>query len=534
MFAQEFSFFYSTLLSFIGFFLFGSLGLFLFRYWALASANKEAQELLSDAKEDLALVELDLKEKTTELEQEIFSPHEQSLQKTETQITEKLTLAEEKKQLLEKTKTELDTQYREGQSKVDKYNNIVLQKKQSLDGLATQKVSLTHDLTNELAKKSSHSSEELIDHLKQQEIQHWQSYFQKWILDFERYTQQHSDLIAKKYLNRMLSRFHRPYCSERGIPAVYFNPEKSYQRQILCDPNGNNQKTISKVTGCDILIEADQDFIAIGGFDPVRREYARRLLEKCLKERSELTPAKIENYATQIRKELFSQIKRDGDLLAKELGLQGLHVEIRKMMGSLRYRYSFTQNQYYHCAEVGWLSGLMASELGDIDFKKARRSGLLHDLGKAMDHEFDGGHAVIGAQFIEKWGESADVVHAVRAHHYDETPSTHLAYAVIASDAVSGARPGVRRSTVETYTQKINDLENIALSFKGVYDCIVLNGGRECRIKVDSHILDDLKTAEVAKLISEKIESELSYPGQIKIVVVRETVSVESKSPRHN
>jgi ribonucrease Y len=196
------------------------------------------------------------------------------------------------------------------------------------------------------------------------------------------------------------------------------------------------------------------------------------------------------------------------------------------MMGALRYRYSFAQNQHFHCAEVGYLCGLLASEIG-VDSKDGRRSGLLHDIGKAMDHSKEGGHAVIGAEFIEQHGEKAPIVHAVRAHHFDETPSSDLAYLVIAADAISGSRPGARRSTGDSYSQKIADLQKIGDSFEGVLATYILSAGREVRVIVDSERIDDHKALELSKLIARKIEEECSYPGLIKLTVVRETQAVE-------
>ena len=198
------------------------------------------------------------------------------------------------------------------------------------------------------------------------------------------------------------------------------------------------------------------------------------------------------------------------------------------MMGSLRFRYSFTQNQYFHCAEVGWLCGLLAAELRGVDIKKARRSGVLHDLGKAMDHELEGGHAVIGADFILKRNEAPDIVHAVKSHHYDEQPSSDMAFLVIAADAISGARPGARRSTIESYNQKVTELEAIARSFEGVTDCYILSGGREVRVLVNSRKVDDQSALKMSQQMAEKIETECNYPGQIKVVIVRETLVNET------
>ena len=335
------------------------------------------------------------------------------------------------------------------------------------------------------------------------------------------------DTYAKKYLDIAYDRFARPYCPERGISGVFFPDPQS--RKSFADPKVI--KAIEDSCGCDIIIEEQNEMIGVAGYDPVRRELTRRTLERLLREKKMLTPESVTRIAEQQKKELFNQIRNDGDQIARELRLDNLHPEIRKMMGSLRFRYSFTQNQYFHCGEVGWLCGLLASELGEST-TKARRSGLLHDIGKSMDHNMDGGHAMIGADFIEKRGEAADIVHNVRAHHYDVQPSTELAFLVIAADAISGARPGARRSTIESYNQKVTELQDIAHSFEGVLDCLVLSGGRECRVLVNGKKINDLEALEISKKIAHRIEEECNYPGQIKVVVVRETVINETTQSR--
>ena len=236
--------------------------------------------------------------------------------------------------------------------------------------------------------------------------------------------------------------------------------------------------------------------------------------------------ASIERLVSKSKKQLFKKIRTDGNRLAKELDLKGLHPEIRNMMGALRYRYSFSQNQHFHCAEVGWLCGLLSSEI-QLDVRRGRRAGMLHDLGKAMDHSIDGGHAVIGADFIDKHGEKEDVVHAVRAHHYDETPSSDLAYLVIAADAISGARPGARRSTAESYMHKMHELERIGSSMPGVLQTFILSAGREVRVMVDANKIDDQQSMELSQELAKKIEEDMVYPGTIRVTVVRETLAVE-------
>lgn len=328
---------------------------------------------------------------------------------------------------------------------------------------------------------------------------------------------------AKRILQVALSRFPRPYCSERGIGNVDFPNQEVKDRTL--GPDRKFLKALEKAVGVDISINEQYQSATILGYDPVRRELGRMVLERMLQDKN-LSEARIDQLMQNCKKDLFKKIINDGNRIARELKLEGLSEEIRHMMGALRYRYSFAQNQHFHCAEVGLLCGLLSAEMG-VPVFDGRRSGMLHDIGKAMDHSKEGGHAVIGAEFIEQHGEKPHIVHAVRAHHFDEPPATDLAYLVIAADAISGARPGARRSTVDSYTQKIEDLQKISSSFDGVIATYILSAGREVRVVVDSQRIDDNKALELSKQIAKKIEEEASYPGLIKLTVVRETHAIE-------
>lgn len=498
----------------------------LYRRGARRSAELLAQELVDTARDAAEIQDLEQKERIQEIESEAWSKVERDFLQVEERIEELEELAGERKQksdqVIHQEKSRLGQVEREVniyQQKVKDFENRYNTKKSRND-------SVVGDIVAKLCEKLGVSRPQIVEEITKQLIEEAEREKLEFIDFAEGDAQEHVEVYAKAILDRALVRFHRAYSAERGIAPVYF--ETPEQRTVLCDPQGVNLKTITECTGCDIVVQDDMDLIGVAGFDPVRRELTRRVLERCLKERKPIQPDFIRRTCENIKRELISLIKKDGDLLAKELRLDGLHPEIRQMMGSLRYRYSFTQNQYFHCGEVGWLCGLLARELGNVDVKKARRSGMLHDLGKSMDHELDGGHAVIGANFIQARGEAPDVVHAVRAHHYDETPSTEMAFLVIAADAISGARPGARRSTIESYNQKVSELEAISKSFNGVTDCIVLNGGRECRVVVNSRQVDDLKALELSRKIADRIQDECNYPGQIKVVVVRETVANET------
>ncbi|MBK9322318.1 MAG: DUF3552 domain-containing protein [Bdellovibrionaceae bacterium] len=511
----------------------GGFGFALRKYannYTIKRAKQDAQEILAEAKDALEIKMLEEKEKIQEIELELWSRVEPEMLKLEAQIEELQELADEKKQkvdtMLVEAKKKLqshETETRQQEKAVQNQEAELQKRRQQQKELNTQYIQVLSrklDITTEEVKKN------LIDNFEQETHQR----MQKFIENFDEETKEHAEQRAKRILDIALDRFARPYCAERGLGAVNFPDQNS--RRLLCDAKGENIKTLQDVCGCDIIIEPEMEMIGVAGFDPVRRELTRRVLEKILKEKRNINPDFIRRTAENQKKELFRQIKNDGDAIAKELKMQDMHPEIRQMMGSLRYRYSFTQNQYFHCGEVGWLAGLLASEL-KLNLKQARRSGLLHDIGKSMDHAMDGGHAVIGADFIQTRGESPEVVHAVRAHHFDEQPASDYAFLVIAADAISGARPGARRSTIESYNQKVSELQDIARSFDGVTDCYVLSGGRECRVLVNGRKVDDIQAMNLSRKIAEKIEEECNYPGQIKVVLVRETI-VSENTKGHN
>ncbi|MFP5519469.1 MAG: Rnase Y domain-containing protein [Bdellovibrionia bacterium] len=488
-------------------------------------AQEEAQELLAEAQELVEMRTLEEQERTQEIEMELWTKVEKDMLKSEEKIEQLQELVDEKKSKADLFLNEEKKKTQEFESAVKTNEQRVKSLKDEFDRVKNQVQELNQQFVHRLTEKLGTTQAEVKAEIQKSLETEAQQRALKLAQAIEEDAKEHAEVKAKRILALSIDRFARPYCPERGIGAVNFPDPQS--RKILCDAAGVNIKTIEEITGCDVIIQDDMDMIGVAGFDPVRRELTRRVLEKLLKEKRPVNPEFIKKVAENQKKELFRTIQKDGDLLAKELKLEGLHSEVRQMMGSLRYRYSFTQNQYFHCGEVGWLSGLLAAEL-NIDIKSARRSGMLHDIGKAMDHAMDGGHAVIGADFIQARGESPEIVHNVRAHHFDEQPTTDHAFLVIAADAISGARPGARRSTIESYNQKVSELQEIARSFEGVTDCFVLSGGRECRVLVNGRKYDDKYAMSLSRQIAAKIEEECSYPGSIKVVVVRETVVTES------
>jgi ribonuclease Y len=288
---------------------------------------------------------------------------------------------------------------------------------------------------------------------------------------------------------------------------------------------GRNIRALEAATGIDLIIDDTPEAVILSGFNPVRREVAKLSLEKLIAD-GRIHPGRIEEVVAKATEEVELSMKEAGEQAAFDLGVHGIHIEVLKLIGRLKYRTSYSQNVYQHSLEVAFLCGIMAAELG-INVKQAKRAGLLHDLGKAVDHEVEGSHAVIGAELARKYGESPKIVHAIMAHHEDEKPATVLAVLVQAADALSGARPGARREMMETYVKRLEDLERIATSFAGVTNSFAIQAGREIRVMVSSEEVTDERAVMLAKDVAKKIEADMTYPGQIKVNVIRETRAIE-------
>jgi ribonuclease Y len=523
-------------------FIFGmGFGFFFYRAYTLLlrkGAEFEAELILEKVRDEDEIRQLEQKERTQEIETELWTKEESKLLSLEEKIEELEEISTERKHKADDKYSQLRQKFLSFETEIKAEEAKLKQRDEKLQGTRDQNTQLNEKYINGLLGKLQLTRDNVKEEIIQSLVTETQKYAAARAQFLEEETKEHSELRAKEILDRIFQRFQRPAPTERGIAPVYFEEDTTKEAFFKLDPSIG--KAVQEQCGCDIVIDRNLEMVGVAGFDPVRRELTRRVLERILKElrlgpKHQVSPDWVAKVAGNIKTEILRMIKHDGDLIAKDLKIDKLHPEIRQVMGSLRYRYSFTQNQYFHCGEVGFLCGLLAGELGSgrnrridlTDDRKARRAGMLHDLGKAMDHQLEGGHAVIGADFIAARGEAPDIVHAVRSHHYDEQPNTDLAYLVIAADAISGARPGARRSTVETYTQKITELQDIARSFPGVTDCFILSGGRECRVHVNSKKVDDLTALKMSSEIAHRIENECNYPGQIKVVVIRESHAAE-------
>lgn len=332
-----------------------------------------------------------------------------------------------------------------------------------------------------------------------------------------------ADNMARKIIGQAIARCAADHSSDATVSVVSL-PSDEMKGRII-GREGRNIRALETSTGVDLIIDDTPEAITLSSFDQTRREVARLALEKLITD-GRIHPARIEEVVEKCRRELELQMKKDGERAVMDLGIHNLHPDLIKLIGRLKYRTSFGQNVLNHSLEVAWLSGLMAGEMG-LNVQQARRAGLLHDIGKALDHEIEGSHVQIGVDICRKYKENPAIIHAVEAHHNDVEPKTTLAFLVMAADAISAARPGARRENLESYIKRLENLEEISCSFEGVDSAFAVQAGREVRIMVKPEKISDDSLVLLARNITRKIEEELDYPGQIKVNVIRESRAVE-------
>ena len=331
-----------------------------------------------------------------------------------------------------------------------------------------------------------------------------------------------ADRKAKEIIACSIQRYAGDYVGEHTVTAVTL-PSEDMKGRII-GREGRNIRALEAATGVDLIIDDTPETVILSAYSPLRRQVAKMALERLIQD-GRIHPARIEDVVHKCEQELEVQIREEGEQATYDAGVHGIHPELVRFLGQLRYRTSFTQNVLQHSLEVSALCGMMAAELG-MDIKKAKRAGLLHDIGKAVDHEVEGPHALIGADLAKKYNESKEILHAIAAHHEDQRPETALAVLVQAADSLSGARPGARKELLESYVKRLEDLENIASEFDGVSKAYAIQAGREIRVMVNSENVDDDQTYMLCKGITGKIEENLTYPGQIRVTVIRERRAV--------
>ncbi len=399
----------------------------------------------------------------------------------------------------------------------------VKRREEDLDARDKEIAEREETVTRELERIASMTSEEARDQIIEQIEGDAKLAAAKKVRQIEEEAIEEADRRAKKIISIAVQRYAGEFATERCVSVIQLPTDEMKGRII--GREGRNIRALEAATGIDVIIDDTPEAVVVSGFDPVRREIARLSLEKLIAD-GRIHPSRIEEVVGKTEQEVAQTIKEAGEQAAFELGIHGLHPELGKLVGRLKYRTSYGQNMWSHSIEVGFLCGLMASELG-LNVKIARRAGLLHDIGKALTHEQDGSHALIGAELAKKHGEAEIVRNAIAAHHNEEPQNSVIAHLVIAADALSGARPGARREILETYIKRLEELEKISLGFEGVEKTYAIQAGREIRVLVQNSQVDDDQAFVLSKEIARKIEDELTYPGQIRVTVIRETRAIE-------
>lgn len=476
------------------------------------SAEQKAKEIISEAEKDAETAKkeilLEAKEEVHRLRSEFERDSRErrnEIQRLERRLVQKEETLDRKSENLEKKDEILNKKIKEVGEKEEQIELLYQKELEELERIS----GLTQDEAKEL----------LLNDI-QKEVKHEAAIM---IKEIEQKTKEESEKKAKEIISYAIQKCAADHVAETTVSVVAL-PNDEMKGRII-GREGRNIRALETLTGIDLIIDDTPEAVILSGFDPIRREVARIALEKLIVD-GRIHPARIEEMVEKAKKEVNNIIKEEGEQATFETGVHSLHPELIKLLGRLKFRTSYGQNVLKHSIEVSHLAGLMAAELG-ADVKLAKRAGLLHDIGKAVDHEVEGTHVDIGMDLLKKYKESSEVIHAMSTHHGDYEPQTVEAVLVTAADAVSAARPGARRETLETYIKRLQKLEEIANDYEGVEKSFAIQAGREIRIMVKPEEMNDDNIVHLARDITKRIENELEYPGQIKVNVIRETRAIE-------
>ena len=478
----------------------------------IGSAEEEAKRLINDAmkaaqqKRKEALIEA--KDEAFQLKAEAdkeIKERRSELSRQERRLDQKEEAMDRKTAVLEQKETDLAKRSELVEARLDEIEQI---KARELDKMET------------IAGLTAEDAKQLLLNRLDEQLTHEKAMH---IAAFETQTKDECDTMARELISQAVARCAADHSSEATVSVVPL-PSDEMKGRII-GREGRNIHALETATGVDLIIDDTPEAITLSSFDPVRREVARMTLEKLISD-GRIHPARIEETVEKCRRELELAMKREGEKAVMDVGVHGIHPDMVKLLGRLRYRTSYGQNVLNHSLEVAYLSGILAAELG-VNVTQARRAGLLHDIGKALDHEIEGSHISIGVDIAKKYKENPAIIHAIEAHHGDVEAKTPLAFIVMAADAISAARPGARRENLESYIKRLESLEEIASGFEGVERSFAIQAGREVRIMVKPDAINDDALILLAHSISQKIEETLDYPGQIKVNVIRESRAVD-------
>ena len=504
----------------------GFLGYRLYSQNKIGLAKREAARILEEAGLEAKAIRkdglLEAKEQQNKMRSEFEKETKErraEWQRTENRLVQKENALDKKEETLNKKEDSLDNKLTE----LEKSQKAVEENRERLKAIEEELNRSQEVMQKELERVAGMTKEEASQELKDALLDDVKRSAAAEAKAIEAEAKENAVKEAQNIIATAIQRCAADHATENTVSVVAL-PNDEMKGRII-GRMGRNIRALESATGVDLIIDDTPDVITLSSFDPVRREVARLTLEKLIAD-GRIHPARIEEIVDKVRREVNASIKEAGEEAVFEAGVHGLHPELVKILGRLKYRTSYGQNVLKHSLEVSFLASLMAQELG-IDPKVAKRAGLLHDIGKAIDHEVEGTHIQIGVELAKKYKEHADVIHAIAAHHNDIEPETIAAVLVQAADAISSARPGARRESLENYVKRIEKLEDIAKSFDGVEQTFAVQAGREIRVMVKPEQVDDAATVFLAHEIAEKLENELEYPGQIKVNVIREVRSVD-------
>jgi len=474
----------------------------------LDDAGREAEAIKKEsklqAKDHLYQIKMDFEKETQERRHELNQLERRILQK-EDHLEKKAGVVDEREAELVKKHRQVSHQEEELKQQGERYQKLI----------AEQNIRL-----EQMAGMSSQEARDLLLQTMEREIR---ADAARMVKRIEGEAKEHADRKAKEIISLAIKRYASDFVAEQTVSVVAL-PNEEMKGRII-GREGRNIRALEAATGVDIIIDDTPEAVILSAFNPIRREVARRSLERLISD-GRIHPGRIEEIVEKVNQELETNIREAGEEAAFDTGVHGLHPDLIRLLGKLKFRTSYSQNVLKHSVEVCYLTGIMAAELG-TNVKHAKRAGLLHDIGKAVDQESEGVHAMIGADLAKRFGESPKVVHAVAAHHEDVPPESLLAVLVQAADTLSGARPGARREMLETYVKRLEDLEKITRSFSGISKSYAIQAGREIRLIVESDKVNDEEAALLSREVAKKIEQDLTYPGQVKVTVIRETRAVE-------